>query len=224
MKNRYIQEKISQFTEMWKKDYLFKTVFSSAFSVFTGLAFTIFNGILGIVYLSLWNGSICVYYLILTTIRAILVNSQRKLHTRSNETKTEYRKKIYIYTHLLLILMNVCLIVPITVMVRGGRNYKYGLIPAIAMATYTTYRITMGIIQLRKSRRNKNMLVSELRAINMIDTLVAILTLQNSLIIATSGVSESMTILSAYTSAGVLAFTVGISIRSFMNIKKFTKS
>ena len=224
MKNRYIQEKISQFTEMWKKDYLFKTVFSSAFSVFTGLAFTIFNGILGIVYLSLWNGSICVYYLILTTIRAILVNSQRKLHTRSHETKTEYHRKIYIYTHLLLILMNVCLIVPITVMVRGGRNYKYGLIPAIAMATYTTYRITMGIIQLRKSRRNKNMLVSELRAINMIDTLVAILTLQNSLIIATSGVSESMTILSAYTSAGVLAFTVGISIRSFMNIKKFTKS
>ena len=53
-----------------------------------------------------------------------------------------------------MIFMDMCLIAPIAYMVIGERSYVYGLIPAIAMAAYTTYRITMGIINLVKCKLN----------------------------------------------------------------------
>ena len=51
------------------------------------------------------------------------------------------------------------LIVPISIMVHGERNYEYGLVPAIAMAAYTTYRIVIAIINLKKAKRQSNCLI-----------------------------------------------------------------
>ena len=123
-------------------------------------------------------------------------------------------------TYLLLLVMDVSLIGPIYVMVSGERSYTYGLIPAIAMAAYTTYRITISIIHFRKSRKKDDSLLFELRMINMTDALVAVLSLQNALIIANGGMNEGMRTLIAWTSGGIYLVIVLITIMSFIKVQR----
>ena len=183
---------IMGFIDMWKADYQFKTLATSTLSALVGLGFTVFNVVLGIIYKSVWNISISVYYVLLAIVRGIVVHSQRKVNVADNQKKQEQYKRIYFKTHILMIFMDMCLIAPIAYMVIGERSYEYGLIPAIAMAAYTTYRITIGIINLGKSRKQENILIRELRTVNLQDSLVAVLTLQNALIIANGSDMQSM--------------------------------
>lgn len=204
---------------MWKADYQFKTLATSTLSALVGLGFTVFNVVLGIVYKSVWNISISVYYVLLAIVRGIVVHSQRKVNVADNQKKQEQYKRIYFKTHILMIFMDMCLIAPIAYMVIGERSYEYGLIPAIAMAAYTTYRITMGIINLGKSRKQENILIRELRTVNLQDSLVAVLTLQNALIIANGSDMQSMLALTAWTSAGIWLMIVIFTVKSFLYVR-----
>ncbi len=204
-----MKQRIKDFQKTWKSDYYFSTVFSSAISTLISIVFALYNGALGIVYQSWWHGLICVYYLLLATIRAILIGTRRK-----------NQKTIRMITYLLLLVMDVSLIGPIYVMVSGERSYTYGLIPAIAMAAYTTYRITISIVHFRKSRKKDKSLLFELRMINMTDALVAVLSLQNALIIANGGMNEEMRTLTAWTSGGIYLVIVLITIMSFIKVQR----
>ena len=204
-----MKQRIKDFQKTWESDYYFSTVFSSAISTLISIVFALYNGALGIVYQSWWHGLICVYYLLLATIRAILIGTRRK-----------NQKTIRMITYLLLLVMDVSLIGPIYVMVSGERSYTYGLIPAIAMAAYTTYRITISIVHFRKSRKKDKSLLFELRMINMTDALVAVLSLQNALIIANGGMNEEMRTLTAWTSGGIYLVIVLITIMSFIKVQR----
>ena len=210
---------IMGFIDMWKADYQFKTLATSTLSALVGFGFTVFNVVLGIVYKSVWNISISVYYVLLAIVRGIVVLSQRKVNVADNQKKQEQYKRIYFKTHILMIFMDMCLIAPIAYMVIGERSYEYGLIPAIAMAAYTTYRITMGIINLGKSRKQENILIRELRTVNLQDSLVAVLTLQNALIIANGSDMQSMLALTAWTSAGIWLMIVIFTVKSFLYVR-----
>lgn len=215
-----MREQLKRLMEMQRKDYLLKTVTFSTFSMLMGFAFALYNGVLGITYRSLWNGSICVYYFFLAAVRAIIVSLHRKEAAGRREPGAAHRRKTCFAAHMVLILMNISLVVPAAVMVTGGRSYPYGLIPAIAMAAYTTYRITMSILHYRKSRHNPNILAAELRTINVIDSLVAVLTLQNALIAANGGMTDGMQTLSAWTSAGILGIIAVITLQSLLRIRR----
>ena len=210
---------IMGFIDMWKADYRFKTLATSTLSALVGLGFTVFNVVLGIVYKSVWNISISVYYVLLAIVRGIVVHSQRKVNVADNQKKQEQYKRIYFKTHILMIFMDMCLIAPIVYMVIGERSYEYGLIPAIAMAAYTTYRITIGIINLGKSRKQENIFIKELRTVDLQDSLVAVLTLQNALIIANGSDMQSMLALTAWTSAGIWLMIVIFTVKSFLYVR-----
>lgn len=211
-----MKDAIRQFWEAWKADYNFKTFATSALSGLIGIAFTIYNGFLGFYYSSIWNGSICVYYIFLALMRGILVGYQRKIYNMSDKSRHSQGRKIFCLTHIIMFLMNVSLIIPIVVMIRGERTYNLGMIPAITMATYTTYRIVMAIFHYSKSRKMDNVLIKELRTANLIDTLVAVLTLQNTLIIASAGeITEKMRTLSIVSSTAIWMIIVMLSILSF---------
>lgn len=105
-------------------------------------------------------------------------------------------------------------------MVIGARSYTYGMIPAISMAAYTTYRMTMSIIHYLKSKRNENRFIRVIRTINLQDTLVSVLTLQNALIIANGDDMASMMRLTMWTSAGIWGVILFFTVKSFMMIRK----
>ena len=215
-----MREQLKGLMEMQRKDYLLKTVTFSIVSMLVGFAFALYNGVIGIVCRSLWNGAICVYYFLLAGIRAIIISLHRKEAAGRHKWDAAHRRKTFFATHMVLILMNISLVVPAAVMVTDGRSYTYGLIPAIAMAAYTTYRITMSIIHYRRSRHNANIYVAELRAINVIDSLVAVLTLQNALIVTNGGMTDEMQTLSAWTSAGILVIIAVITVQSLLRIRR----
>lgn len=213
-----MKDRIKDFLRSLREDYHFRTVYTTRISAFITFGFTVFNGVIGVLYRSVWNISICIYYVLLAVVRRIIVRSQRK--TADKNQDKEIIKKTYAVTHIILILIDLALVVPIALMVIGARNYTFGIIPAISMAAYTTYRMTMSIIHYLKSKRNENHFIRVIRTINLQDTLVSVLTLQNALIIANGDDMASMMRLTMWTSAGIWGVILFFTVKSFMMIRK----
>ena len=213
-----MKDRIKDFLRSLREDYHFRTVYTTRISAFITFGFTVFNGVIGVLYRSVWNISICIYYVLLAVVRRIIVRSQRK--TADKNQDKEIIKKTYAVTHIILILIDLALVVPIALMVIGARNYTFGIIPAISMAAYTTYRMTISIIHYLKSKRNENHFIRVIRTINLQDTLVSVLTLQNALIIANGDDMASMMRLTMWTSAGIWGVILFFTVKSFMMIRK----
>lgn len=213
-----MKDRIKDFLRSLREDYHFRTVYTARISALITFGFTVFNGVIGILYRSVWNISICIYYVLLANVRRIIVRSQRKTVDKNQDK--EIIKKTYAVTHIILILIDLALVVPVILMVIGARSYTYGIIPAISMAAYTTYRMTMSIIHYLKSKRNENRFIRVIRTINLQDTLVSVLTLQNALIIANGDDMASMMRLTMWTSAGIWGVILFFTVKSFMMIRK----
>ena len=111
---------------------------------------------------------------------------------------------------------NLALIMPVSLMVRMEKPVTMGLTPAIAMAAYTTWKITLAIVNLRRSGAHP-LLIRQLRTINLIDALVAILTLQNTLIMVNSSAGEETGVMTlAAVSSGLIYLVIlTLTIRLF---------
>lgn len=217
MGSNAIPEKINQVLKKRRKDYDFKTITSSILSFAVTLAFAFYNGFWGIYLLSVWHGSICGFYLLLVAIRGMILMTEKKNETRSESEREYCRKRIFNISAIMLLVLNLALIVPISLMAMFEKPVNMGLIPAIAMAAYTTYKLTMASIHIRKQKydSHNNILVTELRTINFIDALVSILTLQNTLIMVNQAKSDidNMLVLSAVSSAVIYIVIVFMTIR-----------
>ncbi len=207
MENDTKHEKIKAFLEIWKKDYVFKTMTSSIISFSVTILFALYNGFLGISLSSVWHGSICVFYLLLIAIRGMILLNEKRNAMRSENESTYCRGKTFTISSIMLLVLNLALILPISLMVTFEKPVNMGLIPAIAMAAYTTYKFTIASVHIHKQKRSKhsNILITELRTINFIDALVSILTLQNTLIMVnqTKSSVKDMLTLSAISSAAI---------------------
>ena len=153
-----------------------------------------------------------VHYFVLFVIRTILVETERR---KADEKE---RMRVYTLVHILLLFMNLSLIVPIVVMIDGGHEYTYGLIPAIATAVYTTYRVAVAVMNLVRAKRSGSRTLKTLRTVNFLDALLSVLTLQNAMIMANGGIDDDMHTLMIYTSTAIWLFMVFLSIRSFRKI------
>ncbi len=217
MENDTKFDKIKPFLKDWKKDYIFKTMVSSVISFTVTILFALYNGFLGIRLRSIWHGGICVFYLLLAAIRGIILLTEKNNRTRGDKQKSECRQRSFIISAFLLLLLNLALILPISLMVVLKKPVNMGLIPAITMAAYTTYKLTMASIHIQKQKRSNhnNILIVELRTINFIDALVSILTLQNTLIMVkqTTSSGNDMLVLSSISSAVIYAVIIFVTVR-----------
>ena len=207
---------VKQFFDRWKTDYDFKTVTAAIGSLFVTALFSLYNGFLGVYHASLWHGSICVYYLVLVIIRGIIISSKSRIDRGC--TTERFRKLVYITSAALLLFLNVCLVVPVSLMVVRQKPVDMTLIPAIAMAAYTTYKVVMASVNLKRRKRSSNRLVRLLRTISFIDALVSVLTLQNTLImVIMNGDGSEMLTLSAITSAAIMLAVLALSFSAMIN-------
>lgn len=99
-----------------------------------------------------------------------------------------------------------------------------GTVPIVTMAVYTTYKITMASINLRRKRKLDRILFREIRTINFIDALVSILSLQNTMIVvySTSEIN-AMLVFSSFSSAILLMLIIFVTVYSFVKDIKITK-
>lgn len=217
MESKTILERAISFLNKWKKDYIFKTITGSLFSFGFTILFALYNGYLGIRLLSIWHSSICVFYILLAIIRGIILFAEKNIKAKCESEKIKGRRIAFRFSCAILLFLNLALICPISLMAKFEKPVNMSLIPAIAMAAYTTYKITIASVNIRKqrSRKHGNILIAELRTINFIDALVSVLTLQNTLIMVnnTKSNDSNMFVLSAVTSAVVYIIIVFITIR-----------
>ncbi|MCI5746203.1 MAG: hypothetical protein MR270_08000, partial [Erysipelotrichaceae bacterium] len=195
-----IKEKIIKI----KNDYNRKTVIFALFSIFAIVCFTIYNGTLGFIYNSIWHICIFAYYLLLLLIKCLLVFTIMHKKARLNQLKIVY------VTFIVLIVMTLAMIAPAFLLVLDKRTYDLGLIPSIASAAYTTYNITMAIINMKKAKKTNALLIKQIRLVNIVNTLMSILVLQNTLILANGGYTDEMKKLSVVTSVGILILIITI--------------
>lgn len=203
--------------EAWQSDYTRQTMIGAALSLVTTAVFALYHGYLGLWYGSVWHGSIGAFYLLLAAIRGLVLLTEKRIRTRPTAEQAGCRQRTFLASSVLLLLLDLALMLPIAMMVMLDNPVSIGLIPAIAMAAYSVWKITMASIHIRRQKRKAggNVLVSELRTVNFIDALVAILTLQNTLIMVnrTESGKNSMLPVSAASSAVIYVVIVTITVR-----------
>lgn len=207
----------------WRKGNSLNTWASACASTGITALFALYNGYLGIRLSSGWHGSICVLYLLLVAIRSLPLRMEWKNRSQNERERALSRRKTYLYTCRLLILLDFALIAPISLMARMQKPVDMGLIPAIAMAAYTTYKVTMASVQIYRQthRHGGDMLITALRSLHFIDALFSILVLQNTLITVNNGpsVSERMLALVAVSSAAIYMAIVFVTCRMWIRYR-----
>lgn len=220
MRSKTALGRIKPIAEKWKTDYIFKTIASSVISFAATVFFALYNGFLGISLSSVWHGGICVFYFFLVMIRGMILLTENRNKARTERQKAYHTKRIFIISSVMLLMLNLALILPISLMAVFEKPVNIGLIPAIAMAAYTTYKITAASVHIRRQKRRSknNALITELRTINFIDALVSVLTLQNTLITVNKAEADAkdMLVLSAVSSAIIYAVIICITVGSLI--------
>lgn len=206
---------IKEIVKSYKSSKEKSTFFAASISALISFAYALYNGTLGVLNKSLWNGSICIYYLLLLSIWIVLmVQSKRK----SNK---KHEKIIVIISLIMMLIVTVAMIAPAVLLILNRRDYDLGLIPAIVMAAYATYSITTSIINFSKVKENDSIIKVQIRLINMVTALMSIIVLQNTLILASGGMDENMQILFSYTTFAILISIIVLLISVLIkHIKK----
>lgn len=169
-------------TEISKRRTLI-TILSLCFTVL----FSIYNRIVGIVKESLWHETISIYYLVLVIVKSIILIYIHKSIDRNKDLV------VFRVVKVLLIILNLLLIVPISLMVLNKRLVEMSLILSIAVALYVTIKTTKVIISFVRKRKEEDILLKELKVIDLMDVVVSILTLQNTLIsVNSTGFDEGL--------------------------------
>lgn len=186
-------------------------------SVCFALFFCIYNGVLGFYKNVIWNIAIFTYYLLLLTIRMILYVREKK---SKNEDEKDIRrdKQIYISTSVIMFIMNLAMILPAILLINHQKEVNLSLISAIAVAAYTTYKVSLAIIKFCKVQKEQNLIYKQVRMVNLFDAVMSILTLQNTLtIVASDGNDGDMYTLSIVTTIVML---LAVAIISIYTLKK----
>lgn len=217
---------LSSLIEKWKTDYDFRTLISGALSLGVTSAFALYNGFLGIHHSSIWHGTICAYYLVLVLLRVLILSYAKK--SQINDAQAVQRR-VYLISSILFFLLNLSLIVPVSIMTIQKKPVNMTIIPAIAMAAYTTYKIIMASLNFIRRKRTDNSLLRLLRVISFIEALVSIMTLQNTLIMVISrGGDPSMLGLSALANGAmmfiILLLSAGVLLNGIRAVLKSRKS
>ncbi len=205
---REIKEKINQLKKT--NEHLKTLGVFAVLSVLVTLGFALYNGYLGIAYQIVWNFAIGLYYLVLLLAKSVSVIVY--IHCRKRDK--DYPKAAFIVVSVLTSVITLAMAYPAVLMIANKREVSMGLIPAIAMAAFTTYKVVSSIRNYLKYKKDKTLYNQQSLVVNVIATIVSVLTIQNTLIIVNGGMDQDMTTLSIVSTIILLVFSLTISILS----------
>ena len=188
------------------------------FMIIFAVLFAVYNGIIGLIYKSTWHISIFGYYLLLLIVKCFVIYMETK-----NKGNAKKEKNVFVFTTILLFIISIALIAPLAIMVLNKRIITFSLEVSIGIAAYTTYKVTISIISYVKRRKLNGIMIRELQTIGIIESIVSILTLQNTLISVNGGSDRSlynMTIATSFVGwAFILFFLIFMLVEERKNKK-----
>ena len=213
-----------EFTARLMRDFGFRSVIFTIGSLAFSLLFGVFNGVLGILDLSVWYGSLAVYYIILVCLRSGIILYHGKKRRGIFVDGREREAKIYRTSGILLIFLGVMLVVPVLQMVSINKSFSYAGLMIYATAAYAFTKITMSIINLIRAGKQEDFTVKAIRNINLVDAAVSILALQTALLQTYGGKNTAfIPYMNAATGGVVCAITVTIGVIMIVNANKNIK-
>ena len=170
------------------EDYRFRTILTTMPSFMINVAYTIYNGVIGIMNQSSWFITMAVYYSLLGIMRYCAVHTERKISRLEDHELIRKKELAVIKTDgILLLLLNLALSGVVLLTIAEGTAKAYSDIMAISIAAYTFYKIIMAVINMVKVRKMESPILITIRNIGVADALVSMLTLQMTMLVSFQG-------------------------------------
>ena len=180
--------KKNSFGAHFLEDYRFRTILTTMPSFMINVAYTIYNGVIGIMNQSSWFITMSVYYSLLGIMRYCAVHTERKISRLEDHELIRKKELAVIKTDgILLLLLNLALSGVVLLTIAEGTAKAYSDIMAISIAAYTFYKIIMAVINMVKVRKMESPILITIRNIGVADALVSMLTLQMTMLVSFQG-------------------------------------
>lgn len=178
-------------------------------SFIINLLFTFYTYIVGFIHDDIWCTSLFYYYILLIIVKFILIKNKN------------FSKIKLLLINIILLLINLIMIYPVIIMIKLNRNVSYTLIPAIGIAAYTFYNLIITIITFIKYYKKSNIVSKHMIIISLLQTIMSILTLQNTLIMVNSHeYSKGLYILTIVSSSVGVLFCFYLVLVNYLKCKK----
>lgn len=217
--NNYLWK--NKYTRVLLENYNIRTIVSSLFSFLMNSASGIFNGVLGILYGSIWYGALAAYHIIIALIRGKSVLAYRKgTLTDDGTLKWAISSR---NSGISMLVLNVALSSAIAQMIFEDKFFSYPDWTVFAYATFAFYKITMAIINLVRARRQDSIIITTLRNINLIDASVSILALQTAILHTFSDGVVWVDLFNTLTGSAVSLVSLTLSILIIIKAQKIIR-
>ena len=169
--------------ERFLADYTFRTILTTLPAFLINVAYTVYNGVIGIMDRSVWFITMAVYYSLLGIMRYRAVSTERKI-SRLDDRELIRKKEISVIKTdgILLLVLNLSLSGVVLLTIAQDTAKRYSEIMVISIAAYTFYKIIMAVVNLVKVRKMRSPILITIRNIGVADALVSMLTLQAAML------------------------------------------
>ena len=198
----------NKYLRKYKNDYKLRYKISLFTSLMLNIVYAIFKLLSGIVFKSFWFISFALYYFLLIVLRSNIAKEELKNNTNLKDEFVKYKK-----TGIILLFTNVILTIIILIIVNQKIMNIYPDWMAITVAVYTFYLLFNSIYNLIKYRKYKSPLISSSKVINVITSLVSLISLEIILIPTFGGgQTEFFEIMVMATGGGIALIIIIISL------------
>lgn len=173
--NKFIDN--DKYLSKYKEDHKLRYKISLFVSLILNVIYALFKLLSGIVFKSFWFISFSLYYFLLVILRSNIAKEELNGDIDLKVEYTSYRK-----TGIILLFTNVILTMIILIIVNQKIVNIYPNWMAITVAVYTFYLLFTSIYGLIKYRKYKSPLISASKVINVITSLVSLISLEIILI------------------------------------------
>ena len=172
-------------------------------SLMFNISFATYHLVLGLVTSSWWLLTLGSYYLVLSVVRFVVLQTKLK------------ERFITKFTGWMLILLSIPLVGTVILSVVRDRGHEHHMIVMIAIAAYAFTKITLATIKLIKARRSTSATLITLRNISFADAFVSIFALQRSMLVSFEGMTEAEIVIMNATLGSavcVIVFLLGLNL------------
>lgn len=218
---RSLKAKLSQKSKLMDNlfnNLFFRTTLATSFSLLLGIGFVTYNAYAGLKYHSVWNGSTSIYYGFLVAIRVLFLICEAVLtkgHNLDDAQKNLTRAKMFRFEGILLILLNVALIAPVTILALSKKQVDLPMWVAIVNASYAFYKIIVCVYSFVKTRKTAPLSIKGIKNLNLTSALITMLSLENTMILTFSKTPKDMQLLMIFSALAVMLFNLFIATRTY---------
>ena len=204
-------------------DFSMRTLVFALGSLIISIAYSLYNGVIAIIYSSGWYGSLAMYYIFLVLLRGGIGLYHGK-HRKKEERSEILELKKYRTCGILLIATIWALLAAIIQMVVQNKGFAYLDLLIYVAAAYTFTKITFGILNVFKARKKQSgYTVQALRNISLADAAVSLLTLQTAMFHAFAKPSAMTQLANALTGGAVCLAVMAVGIYMIIKANKELK-